>query len=954
MGSAVMGTGDNVLKECLRFEEMLSEIFARVMAAPLDRFDHEIEAALGRAAEFLRIDQCCLLEISEEKPFVRITHAVNGEGVRQPASDENLAELFPWSCKMLLQGESVNIGTLDDFPEEASMDRRSHAAAGNTSILQIPLSVNGRVARAITVILTRSQHVWPEAYIPRLRLLGETLSNGLERMKGREQLESQLRFESLLAEISGRFVNVPAERVDDEIEYAQKRISDGLGVDLSVLWQWSDNQREIRVTHYYRPLGGPPVPSPLNASEYYPWCLAQFKAGKIINLSSPEDYPPEADRDKESALYFGVKSTLTFPLSTGGGMPIGALAFSMMREKRIWPEALIDRLKLVAQIFANALARRQAETALWESEARLRLTAEAVDAGLWVVDAGTGDVWASQKARELFQFSPDEGLHFERFFEAIHPDDRERVRREVDQAYLSGEILHSDYRVVLPDGNMKWFTARGQGSLSPKGDFGRMLGMTLDITRRKEVEIKLAQSQAQLSSLFDSTKDLIWSVDKERFGLSSFNRSLAEYFLKNHNLPIKIGMTPDDLLPPGYAAQWHDFYKQALKHGSFNTDYGTSGGGRTLHLSINRLDDGDEVLGISVFAHEMTERKRLEQQLKDRLEEIEALKLKVENENIYLREEVRLLVEHSEIVGQSKVMMDVLSQAEQVARTDSTVLILGETGTGKEVLARAIHNMSKRKGRTLVTVNCASLPPNLIESELFGREKGAYTGALTRMIGRFETADGSTLFLDEIGEMPFDVQSKLLRVLEQGVFERLGSTRTIHAVVRIIAATNRDLSLDVKEGRFRKDLFYRLNVFPITIPSLRDRSEDIPALIWSFVKQFEKTMGKRIDSVPKKIMEGLVQYGWPGNIRELRNVVEHAMILSAGKTLAISLPEAAQTMNTAGCSLEDMERRHIIETLERTGWRLGGKGGAADSLGMKRTTLQSKMKALGISRDKSS
>lgn len=945
---------DKVLKECFLFDEMLLEIFARIMAAPLDHFDAEVEAVLGRMVEFFSVDQCGLLEIPEEESCIRITHAAGGEGSQPGGGEADLAQLFPWSCAMLRQGKVVNISRMDDFPEEAFTDRQSHTAAGNKPILYIPLSESGRVARAIMVIRTRRQNAWPEEYLARLRLLGKALAHALERRRHKELLEAELRFEFLLSDISGRFVNVPAERVDEEIEYAQKRVSDGLGVDLSVLWQWSDNQREVRVTHFYRPLGGPPVPAPLNASEYYPWCLEQFKAGKVINLSSPEDYPPEAARDKESALYFGVKSTLTFPLSTGGGMPIGALAFSMMREKRTWPEALVARLKLVAQIFANALARRQAETALRESEARVRLVAEAVDAGMWAVYADTGEVWASQKARELFQFPLDEKLHFERFYEAIHPDDRERVRREVHRAYLSGEILRSDYRAVLPDRSVKWFTVLGQGSLRPNGDPGRMLGMTLDITRRKETEIKLAESQAQLSSLLDSTNDLIWSVDKERFGLSSFNRSLAEYFLDNHNLPIRIGMTPDDLLPPGYAAQWHDFYKQALEHGSFNTEYGTSGGGRTLRLNINRLDDGGQVLGISVFAHEMTERKRLEQQLKDRLEEIEALKQRIENENVYLREEVRLLVEHSEIVGQSKAMMDVLSQAEQVARTDSTVLILGETGTGKEVIARAIHNMSKRKERTLVTVNCASLPPNLIESELFGREKGAYTGALTRMVGRFETADGSTLFLDEIGEMPFDVQSKLLRVLEQGVFERLGSTRTIHADVRIIAATNRDLSLDVREGRFRKDLYYRLNVFPITIPPLRARSEDIPALVWSFVKQFEKTMGKRIDSIPKKIMDGLVQYGWPGNIRELRNVVEHAMILSSGKTLTFSLPETSPGTPTAVSSIEDMERRLIIEALERTGWRIGGKGGAADSLGMKRTTLQSRMKVMGITREKPS
>ena len=298
-------------------------------------------------------------------------------------------------------------------------------------------------------------------------------------------------------------------------------------------------------------------------------------------------------------------------------------------------------------------------------------------------------------------------------------------------------------------------------------------------------------------------------------------------------------------------------------------------------------------------------------------------------------------------------MKHVLEQAERVSATDSTVLILGETGTGKELLAHAIHEMSNRKNRAMIIVNCASLPPTLIESELFGREKGAYTGSLTKMMGRFELADGGTLFLDEIGELPIELQSKLLRVLEQGQFERLGSTTTIKVNVRLIAATNRDLIKDINESRFRKDLYYRLNVFPITIPPLRERKEDIPSLVWTFVKQFEKSLGKHIDSIPRKNMENLINYTWPGNIRELRNIIEHAMILSSSKILALDLPIGATQALPGSYNLQDMERNHILEVLEKTGWRISGKSGAAEILGMKRTTLQSKIKMLGITRSAS-
>jgi transcriptional regulator with GAF, ATPase, and Fis domain len=340
----------------------------------------------------------------------------------------------------------------------------------------------------------------------------------------------------------------------------------------------------------------------------------------------------------------------------------------------------------------------------------------------------------------------------------------------------------------------------------------------------------------------------------------------------------------------------------------------------------------------------------MEEQLRVRLHDIEQLKQQLENENIYLREEIELQSAHEEIVGRSQAMKHILAQVEQVARTDSTVLIQGETGTGKELLARAVHRLSARKDRPLVTVNCASLPPTLIESELFGREKGAYTGALTRMTGRFEMADGATLFLDEIGELPLDVQAKLLRVLEQGRFERLGSTKPLQVNVRIIAASNRNLARDANEGKFRKDLYYRLNVFPIVIPPLRERPEDIPLLVWAFVRQYEKKMGKRIEHIPRKSMEALQRFLWPGNARELRNVIEHAMIVSSGKTLDIGMPQRTSSDISANLSLQDVERRHILGVLQKSGWRLTGQGGAAEILGLKRTTLQSKMKKLGIKR----
>jgi transcriptional regulator with GAF, ATPase, and Fis domain len=331
--------------------------------------------------------------------------------------------------------------------------------------------------------------------------------------------------------------------------------------------------------------------------------------------------------------------------------------------------------------------------------------------------------------------------------------------------------------------------------------------------------------------------------------------------------------------------------------------------------------------------------------------EIQRLKEKIREENIYLRKEVSLLHSHKEIIGNSEAIRHVLKRVEQVASVGSTVLIQGETGTGKELIAHSIHNLSSRKGRLMIKVNCAALPPTLIESELFGREKGAYTGALSKQIGRFELADDSTIFLDEVDSLPLELQAKLLRVLESGEFERLGSPRTVKVNVRIIAATNSNLADVVVDGRFREDLYYRLNVFLIQVPPLRERREDIAPLLWFFVKEFCEKMGKRIESIPLRYVQAMQAYTWPGNIREMRNVIERAMIIATGSSLPLEVPKASQTQKNLR-TLQDVEKKYIIEVLDTSGWRVSGKGGAAEILGINPKTLESRIKKMGIQRNK--
>jgi formate hydrogenlyase transcriptional activator len=334
---------------------------------------------------------------------------------------------------------------------------------------------------------------------------------------------------------------------------------------------------------------------------------------------------------------------------------------------------------------------------------------------------------------------------------------------------------------------------------------------------------------------------------------------------------------------------------------------------------------------------------------------MEQEKARLEAQNTYLQEEIKGTHNFEELIGSSSTLKKVLKNVERVAPTDSTVLITGETGTGKELIARAIHNLSPRKDRPLVKVNCAAIPAGLIESELFGHEKGAFTGALTKKMGRFEVADKGTIFLDEIGELPLDLQSKLLRVLQEGEFERVGGTQTFKVNVRVIAATNRDLEQQSKTGHYRPDLYYRLNVFPIHLPALREREGDIPMLVQFFAHKFAANFGKKIDRISERMMAGLQRYQWPGNIRELEHVIERAVILSEGSELE-PIEWLSPSHGKAGAAktqtLEEMERQHIVDVLEQTNWRVSGEKGAAKILGLNPTTLEARMKKLGIERVK--
>jgi len=443
----------------------------------------------------------------------------------------------------------------------------------------------------------------------------------------------------------------------------------------------------------------------------------------------------------------------------------------------------------------------------------------------------------------------------------------------------------------------------------------------LPIESLPEVTARLEQGEA---CCFRNLEELTSKVDRDTFGRSGFRSGVV--------IPLSLRGDGSEAL-------------SALVVGSMTREHSWA------PAVVDGLHLVTTVIG-QAFARQASE-----SALERANHEIRQLRDRLTVETVELRREVKVLRSSNPIISESAAIQKTLAQVEQVAHTPATVLLLGETGTGKEVMAQAIHSMSPRHQRQMIRVSCAAIPTALIESELFGRERGAYTGALSRQIGRFEAANQSTLFLDEIGELPAEVQVKLLRVLQERVIERLGSTQSIKVDVRIIAATNRNLDQAVADKAFREDLFYRLNVFPVTVPPLRERVEDIPGLVWSFIDEFSKLFGKNIDSISKDSLRELQRYPWPGNVRELRNVIERAVIIATSRQLVVPAPRLAAPRTTTSrlnMTLTDLEIDHIRGVLESTNWRVRGPGGAAERLGLKPTTLESRMARLGIERKKAS
>ena len=618
---------------------------------------------------------------------------------------------------------------------------------------------------------------------------------------------------------------------------------------------------------------------------------------------------------------------------------------------------------------------RERTKKLKESEKRYRSYIEMTEQLGWTTNAD-GGVTGDMPAWRKFTGQSEEEVKGAGWLQALHPDDREKANRAWKNAVAAKDGYEVEYRARRHDGVYRAILARGTPVFKDDGGVLEWVGTCIDITEHKRDEEALRENERILNHAQRIAHLGSWERDwaNNRLSWSDEVYRILGWQPQEFDPTYELFL---DVVHPEDRAAVDSAYSSSVREGRVTYEIEhrivrkSTGEIRTLRERCDHVRDTSGTIIRSVgMTHDVTERREmeealkkahaeLEQQVDERtaelrkaLMELKALKDRLEKENIFFRQENKKIHRFGNILGESEGLKYVLYRAEQVAPMNTTVLVLGETGVGKDLVAFAIHNMSARKERPLITVNCSALPGNLIESELFGREKGAFTGADTLQVGRFEVANGSTICLDEIGELPLELQAKLLRVIQDHAFERLGSSHTIKVDVRIIATTNRDLEEEVRKGRFRQDLFYRLNVFPITVPPLRQRKEDIPIMVQSFVERYSRKMGKQITSIHKDTMKALRDYPWPGNVRELESIIERAVILCPGPILQltdkleISTPALSSTVKT----LEETERNQIHKILSESLWRIEGKDGAAAILGIHPSTLRARMHKLGIVR----
>jgi PAS domain S-box-containing protein len=994
--------------QSLRVAELVVEVSRQLMGLPAQEIDSGIDGALRAIVDALGFDRGIMLAVPPNERALVVTHRCDARAPRRhlDVGDPVPLSSLPWSTSQLLAGVDVRISKASSIAGHAPVDAARLADAGIRAVAGFPLLVGGQVTAALILLGEEESDL---VYLESLRTVVRIFASALDRKRLDLALASRLRLTELVADLSRRFIDVPLSELRSCIDDALRRIAELCGFKRTILYELSDDRKLYAITQRWLAPGVEPTePSgvwlPL---EKFGYAASRLTLKQPI-LISVEGSPPEALGERQELAIGGITHVAVFPLVVGDDAR-GAVAFADTKP----PEpAVVELLGVVGELFTSALHRERVESGLLE---RLRFEEALSDVGARLIAAGqeSFDALVDDSLRTVgraldfdrvlvFRLSLDRrffhlaqewcvpGLgSFRERISGLPIDDlgwplteiREgrAVMFDVDDAPAGTDAaLHVLARdntrflatVPLVEGGnvigcIGFHRLRSSRRLSEEQALRlRLVGdMIAGALARRGAQESLQQSEQRFAEVVASAQDGFAMLSEQ--GVVLEWTSQAERILGWPRSEMMGGLFSTLLFESdaGKAPPITALYAKALKTPGKRlelTGRHRDGGEVPVELSISALERG-EAPAYGVFIRDIAGRKRAEVVRQQAFDEITRLKRQVEGERDYLREEVREGRQASDLVGKSPAIDRVLSLIESVAGTSATVLIRGESGVGKELIARAIHARSGRSEEPMVKVNCASVPKELFESEFFGHVRGAFTGALKDRIGRFELADHGTLFLDEVGEIPFDLQAKLLRVLQEQEFERVGAEKTRKVDVRIIAATNRDLAAEAAAGRFRKDLYYRLSVFPIEIPPLRERKEDIVPLAEHFLRQRSRALGRPPLELIDDHRRRLLAYAWPGNVRELEHVIERAVILSREPPLRLdlALPDVAApapALSTDRVLTDDalraIERDNLTAALDRCDWRISGPGGAAELLGLSPSTLRDRMRVFELQRPK--
>ena len=891
-----------------------------------------------------------------------------------PIRESNSKYMFDWRQlkRWSISEHRMPPGSIVKFKEITAWDR-----------------YKGRIIGAIALIVFQ------------LLIISYLLHQRRKRRRAELEIEERWQFEELVSNISAKFVDLDPMNVESEIGASLKQISEFLGFDRSSIFEYSTDRKQMSAFSYHAKEGiqPPPVTLPM---DQFPWVTAKTFKGEMILFTDLAALGDDAELESRYFEQEGIRGGIILPLSVSGST-LGLVAFMVFYNPEQWPQSIIQRLRLVTQIFTNAMMRKQDEEKLLDAERKYRTVADyTYDWEYWENSDGKFQ-YISPSCEHISDYTTQEFMDNPSLLrDIIVPEDRVTWDQHKDDLQDERKSEAVQFRIQRQDGEIRWIEHVCQPVTDDQGSSLGYRASNRDITERKNKEFEVQNRLeferfiAGFSSEFinfpadkldaeiiDALSRIGTFMSADRSFFFQFNWKKTKFRISHlweadgiHKDQVVRGVNVQGHFPwlannllAGKDIVISDVKEMPPAEASREGEYCQQIGIQSFIILPIQVQDAPLcAIGLDsirtrrqwsleersrlrligdIFANAIA-RKHSEQELRETYTEIKQLKEELEAESIYLQEEINLEHNFENIIGQSEELKYVLFQVEQVAATDSAVLILGETGTGKELVARAIHKLSPRRNRVLVKVNCAALPADLIESELFGREKGAFTGATTTQIGRFELAKTSTILLDEIGELPLTLQAKLLHVLESGEFERLGNPKTLHSDARIITSTNRILEDEVRQGRFREDLWYRLKVFTVTLPPLRQRKEDIPLLVKWFMGQFSRKMAKPAVEISKHTIQALQDYHWPGNVRELKNIIESGLITARGDKMNLEIPQPSDSAIHNFKPLQEMERDYILQVLKVKNWKVQGANSAASVLQMNPNTLRARIKKLGI------